>query len=277
MISKRAILWLALAAILAVSASCGKTDDTGDKKGPGAPEAASGGATWAPKGNEGNITGTIAFNGAAPTPKKLNMESDPVCAKGPGGTNEDTLVNDGKLQNVFVYVKSGLPSVTFPVPADEVVLDQKGCQYHPHVLGIQAKQKLKVVSSDPTAHNIHPTPKDNQEWNESQPPGAPPIIKTFARPEVLIPVKCNQHAWMKAWIGVLSHPYYAVTGKDGSFTIKGVPPGDYVVEAYHEKLGAKTMNVKVAEKADAKADFSFEAAAAYKPPSLRIEPALVLP
>jgi hypothetical protein len=188
------------------------------------------------------------------------------------------VVNDGKLQNVYVYVKSGLPTgVTFPVPATEAELDQHGCRYQPHVLGVMTNQKLKIVNSDPTNHNIHPTPKENREWNESQPPSAPPIIKTFARKEVLIPVKCNQHAWMKAYIGVLDHPYFAVSGKDGTFTIKGLPPGEYEIEAWHEKFGSKTTKVTVPEKADAKADFSFDAATAYSAGSLKVQPALVLP
>jgi len=206
------------------------------------------------------------------------MSGDPVCEqKNSGATSEDVVVSDGKLANVFVYVKSGLPNATFAVPSTEVTLDQNGCQYHPHVLGVQAKQNLKIITSDATNHNIHPTPKDNPEWNESQGPGAAPIVKSFARPEVLIPVKCTQHTWMKAYIGVLSHPFYAVTAKDGSFTIKGLPPGDYEIEAYHEKYGAKTMKVKVDPKGEAKANFSFSDTTAYVAPSLKIMPALVLP
>jgi hypothetical protein len=277
MLSKRIILWFALAALLALGMSCGSSPESTTTTAP-TPDAAAG-PTWTPTGNEGNIMGAIAFTGDAPKPRKVQMDSDPVCAqKNPSATSEEVIVTDGKLANVFVYIKSGLPSgANFAVPDTEVTLDQNGCQYVPHVLGIQARQKLKITSSDATSHNIHPTPKDNPEWNETQPPNSGPIIKTFARPEVLIPVKCNQHSWMKAYISVMSHPFYAVSGKDGSFTIKGVPPGDYVVEAYHEKYGAKTLNIKVTEKTDAKADFSYDAAAAYQPPSLKILPALVLP
>ncbi len=278
MFSKCVTSWLALITILALSVSCSKDQGPeGPTAGP-SPEAA--GPTWTPTGNEGNITGVVSFTGEAPKPRRIQMDSDPVCAqKNPNATAEDVIVNDGKLQNVFVYVKGGpLEGKTFAVPETEVVLDQVGCQYVPHVLGIMARQKLKIISSDPTSHNIHPTPKNNPEWNETQPPGAGPIERTFNRPEVMIPVKCNQHAWMKAYIGVLSHPFYAVTGKDGSYTIKGLPPGEYEVEAYHEKYGAKTMKVTVAEKADAKADFSFDAAAAFIPSkTLKVQPALILP
>jgi plastocyanin len=267
------ICWLALAAMMVLGVSCGAKEEA-----PATPTPAAG-DVWKPTGNEGNITGAIAFNGEAPKPRKLQMDSDPVCAqKNPSATSEEVVVSDGKLANVFVYVKSGLPSgKTFEVPTTEVTLDQNGCVYIPHVLGIQANQKLKITTNDATSHNIHPTPKENPEWNETQPPSSAPKFKSFTRPEVLIPVKCNQHSWMKAYIGVLSHPFYGVSAKDGTFTIKGLPPGDYVVEAYHEKYGAKTMNVKVAEKTDAKADFTFEAAAAYHPPSLKMQPALVLP
>jgi hypothetical protein len=278
MFSKRVMSWLALIAILALSVSCSKDQGPESPKEGPSPEAA--GPSWTPTGNEGNITGVVSFTGEAPKPRKIQMDSDPVCAqKNPNAASEDVIVNDGKLQNVFVYVKGGpIEGKTFKVPETEVVLDQAGCQYVPHVLGIMARQKLKIISSDPTSHNIHPTPKNNPEWNETQPPGAGPIEKTFNRPEVMIPVKCNQHAWMKAYIGVLSHPFYAVTGKDGSYTIKGLPPGEYEVEAYHEKYGAKTLKVTVAEKADAKADFSFDAAAAFVPSkTLKVQPALILP
>ncbi len=278
MFSKRVVTWLALIGILALSVSCSKDQGSEGPTGGPSPEAA--GPTWTPTGDEGNITGVVSFTGEAPKPRKIQMDSDPVCAqKNPNATSEDVIVNDGKLQNVFVYVKGGpIEGKTFKVPETEVVLDQIGCQYVPHVLGIMARQKLKIVSSDPTSHNVHPTPKNNPEWNETQPPGAGPIEKTFNRPEVMIPVKCNQHAWMKAYIGVLSHPFYAVTGKDGSYTIKGLPPGEYEVEAYHEKYGAKTLKVTVAEKADARADFSFDAAAAFVPSrTLKVQPALILP
>ena len=277
--SKRMMIWLTAVLALALLAGCRSKDDDEDEAA-AEPEAGAvaKGPAFKPTGNEGNIVGVIAFNGAAPAAKKLSLDSDPVCAqKNPNAVGEEVVVADGKLQNVFVYVKGGLPRATFEAPTAEVTLDQSGCHYVPHVLGLQTNQPLKVVNSDNTNHNVHPTPKDNREWNESQGPGAPPIVKKFTRAEVLIPVKCNQHAWMKAWVGVLDHPFYAVSGKDGAFTIKGLPPGEYDVEAWHEKLGAKTMKVKVADKADAKADFTFDAATAYHAGSLKMQPALVVP
>lgn len=268
MFSRRmiAVFFLAVAA-MGIVACGGKKEET-------AP-AANAGPTWKPTGNEGNITGTIAFAGAAPAPRKLDTSNDGACGE---AFANDILVADGKLQNVFVFVKSGLPAdANFEVPSAEVTLDQKGCVYVPRVLGIQAGQSLKVINSDQTNHNIHPVPKTNREWNESQLKGQGPIVKKFAKAETQIPVKCNMHSWMLAHINVMAHPFYAVSGADGSFSIKGLPPGEYELEAWHEKLGAKTLKVTVAEKADAKADFSFDAAKAYNATSLKVQPALVLP
>lgn len=268
MFSRRMIAVFLLALAVVGSAACG-----GNKEETAAPAAA--GPTWKPTGNEGNVTGTIAFAGAAPAPKKLDTSNDGACGE---AFANDVLVADGKLQNVFVYVKSGLPAdANFEISATEVTLDQKGCVYMPRVLGIQAGQPLKIVNSDQTNHNIHPVPKTNREWNESQLKGQAPIIKKFAKAETQIPVKCNMHSWMLAHINVMAHPFFAVSGADGSFSIKGLPPGEYELEAWHEKFGAKTLKVSVAAKTDAKADFSFDAAKAYNATSLKVQPALVLP
>jgi plastocyanin len=206
------------------------------------------------------------------------MGSDPVCEqKGQGATFEDLVTSGGKLSNVFVYVKSGLPQNSFAIPSAEAVLDQNGCRYVPHVLGVQANQPVKILNSDNTSHNVHPVPQKNREWNENQYPSAPPIVKRFSEPEVLIPVKCNQHSWMKAYIGVLPHPFFAVTGPDGSFTLKGLPPGEYEIEAWHEKLGPKVTKVSVKQKGEAEASFEFDAASVANQGLLRMKPALVLP
>lgn len=235
------------------------------------------GPVYTPTGNEGSLSGLINFSGAAPAPKKLQMDSDPVCAqKSTDAVSEEIIVQDGKLQNVFVYVKSGLPQNTFTASSQEVVLDQVGCRYVPHVLGIQTNQPLKILNSDATSHNVHPVAKKNREWNENQYPSAPPIVKKFPLEEVLIPVKCNQHSWMKAYIGVLSHPFFAVSGPDGSFTIKGLPPGEYELEAWHEKLGAKMLKISVKEKDEVKVNFTFEATMTYRAGSLKVQPALIL-
>jgi len=205
------------------------------------------------------VSGTVKFDGAAPKPSKIDMSQDPACK----GANEaeNIVVDNGGLANVFVYVKDGLGSRTFDVPKDAVVLDQQGCRYHPHVLGVMAGQTLQIKNDDPTTHNIHPTPKDNREWNESQPPSSPAIEKNFAREEILLPVKCNQHPWMKMYINVVKSPFFAVTDKAGKYEIKGLPPGDYTIAFVQEKLGEQDQKVTVGAKETKTVDQSFKAAA----------------
>jgi len=203
------------------------------------------------------ISGVVRFDGDAPKPQKIDMSQDPACK----GTNEtETVVGDGgNLSNVFIYVKDGLGNYAFDVPKTPVKLDQQGCRYHPHVLGVMAGQTVEIVNSDNTTHNIHPSPKDNREWNESQPPKGAPLDKDFARQEVLIPVKCNQHPWMKMYIGVVKNPFFAVTGKDGKYELKGLPPGTYTIAAVQEKYGEQDQTVTVGPKDSRTADFTFKA------------------
>jgi len=203
-----------------------------------------------------SVSGTVKFDGTAPKPAKIDMSQDPGCK----GTNmaETLVVDNGDLANVFVYVKDGLGSRTFDVPKDSVSLDQKGCQYHPHVLGVMSGQNVEIKNDDPTTHNIHPTPASNREWNESQPPQAAPLEKNFAREEIMLPVKCNQHPWMRMYINVVKSPFYAVTGPDGKYEIKGLPPGDYTLAFVHEKLGEQDQKVTLAAKDSKTVDASFK-------------------
>ncbi len=203
------------------------------------------------------VNGTVKFDGAAPKAAKIDMSQDPACK----GMNEAeaVVVDGGNLANVFVYVKDGLGSRTFDVPTTPVVLDQQGCKYHPHVLGVMAGQTVQIKNDDQTTHNIHPTPKDNREWNESQPPAAAPLEKNFAREEIMLPVKCNQHPWMKMYINVVKTPFYAVTDKSGKYEIKGLPPGDYTIAFVQEKLGEQDQKVTVAAKDTKTVDQSFKA------------------
>jgi hypothetical protein len=261
-------------ALLAVS--CGGKKEGNENTPPGA-----GGekAAYQSAGDEGTITGKIIFTGAAPAAKTIDMGQDPVCvSSAPDKTTEEVIVKDGKLANVFVYVKSGgaVDKYAFTAPSTDVDLDQKGCRYHPHVLGVMTKQNIKIINSDNTTHNIHPSPSKNQEWNQSQTAGQAPFEKSFARQEVMIPVKCNQHPWMKAYIAVLPHPFYAVSGDDGTYTIKGLPPGEYTIVAWHEKYGEQTQKLTVGAKESKTQDFTFNATSAYAPTSLKVEPALVL-
>lgn len=247
--------WIALTALLsllflAALTGCGKKEETEQSTSPSADTAK---PASIDKSQVAAVSGTVKFDGTAPKATKIDMSQDPACKKtGAENMTETVVVDNGNLANVFVYVKDGLPNATFPVPTEKVTIDQQGCRYHPHVLGVMAGQTVEIKNDDDTTHNIHPSPKDNKEWNESQPPKGAPIEKTFARPEVLIPVKCNQHPWMKMYLGVVKHPYFAVTGKDGKFEIKDLPPGDYTLAAVHEKFGEQTLKVTVAPKTDVK-------------------------
>ena len=274
-----------LLALFALGSACNpKTGDTNS------PNANLGGPTsaYSPTGKEGSVSGVVVYVGTPPAPKKIDTSADAVCGqRNPNLETDDNVVKDGKLANVFVYVKEGttadgkkIAEFTFPTPSTEVVLDQNGCHYVPHVLGLQVNQKLKITNSDPTQHNIHPQPKNNPEWNQTQAQGAPAIEKSFNRAEILIPVKCNQHPWMKSYIGVMKHPFFAVSKLDGTYEIKGVPPGTYTVVAWHEggATGSeKPMQVTVPANGAAKADFSFGTATAGNKPSLEMMPALDVP
>ncbi|HKV39928.1 MAG TPA: carboxypeptidase regulatory-like domain-containing protein [Blastocatellia bacterium] len=269
---------LAVAAFLIVSCGGQKNGEEGSSS--NSAETGSAKPLYKSAGDEGTITGKIAFTGEAPKPKTIDMDKDAACVSAPGEkTTEEVVVNNGTLGDVFVYVKGGaVDKYSFDVPTAKVDLDQKGCRYHPHVLGVMANQTLNIVNSDPTTHNIHPSPKSNTEWNQSQPPGAAPLEKKFGRPEVLIPVKCNQHPWMRCYIGVMSSPFYAVSSTtDGTYTIANLPPGDYTLVAWQEKYGEQTAKVTVTAKGSVTHDFTFTPSAAYAPTSLKVQPALVLP
>lgn len=265
---------LTLASLL-IAVGCGggkNKNKTEDKVGETKP-------AYKSNGDEGTISGKVSFDGTPPPTKKIDMSQDANCAAAPGEkTTDDVVVAGGKLENVFVYLKGGpVDKFSFPTPSDAVTLDQQGCRYHPRVLGIQVNQTFRVTNSDKTTHNIHPSPKKNEEWNQMQAQGAPPIEKKFSRAETLIPVKCNQHPWMKANIGVLAHPYFAVSGPDGFYTIKNVPPGTYTLVFWHETLGEQTQSVTVAAKESKTQDITYKAGAAGATPSMQIGPTLVLP
>lgn len=208
----------------------------------------------------GSLTGTVKFTGTAPKPTKIDMSFDPNCAKAhptPAVTEEVVTGADGGLANVVVYVADGLGSQTFEPPTQPAVLEQKGCVYVPHVIALQANQKLDVVNSDLTTHNIHPNPANNREWNRTQPHGVP-LEESFAREEISIPVKCNVHPWMRGYIAVLKNPYFAVTDKNGHFEVKGLPPGSYTINAWQEKLGAQTQKVTVTAGQNGNLEFVFK-------------------
>jgi hypothetical protein len=207
-------------------------------------------------GSVGSITGVVSFTGAPPKPATLDMTADPMCPQTPQ-PSDTVMIKNGKVANVFVYVKEGAPSGPFTPPSDPVVLDQKNCRYTPHMMGIMVKQPFKVMNDDQADHNIHDMPAKNAAFNESQMPTDKPITKSFSTPEMMIVLQCNQHPWMRAYVNVMSNPFYAVTSDSGTFEIKNLPPGEYTIAAVHEKFGEKTMKVKVAPKEAVKADLEF--------------------
>jgi hypothetical protein len=214
-----------------------------------------------PAGNEATVTGTINVTGAIPMPRLIDMAADPVCGQlNPEAPVDDLLVRDNKVQNAFVYLKSEfLNAHRFAVPDSDVVLVQRNCYYSPHVLGLRVGQNLQIINGDATVHNVHPTPKFNQEWNFSHPPNASPIVKTFSRAEVLIPFKDNQHPWEKAYVAVMAHPFFAVSDESGRFEIRGLPPGTYKLVVWHERLGEQELEITVTPGETRNADFTFDA------------------
>ena len=213
-------------------------------------------------GTAGKLHGRIVYQGPKPTRQVIDMQSDITCKQEYGAkpVYDDPVVvgKEGGLANAFVYVQAGLEGKTFEPVKDPVVLDQHGCMFSPRALGVRAGQPLDLRNSDKVSHNVHPMPKNNREWNEQQSPGTPDAVHRFARTEVMIPVKCNIHQWMHAYIGVVEHPYFAVTGPDGSFDLTNVPPGDYTLAVWHEKLGDQTKQVHLAASANEAVDFTYQ-------------------
>lgn len=248
---------------LVLAAACG-----GGGGGPATEEEAAGAAEEAPEAAEkttevrdgGTISGSVEFTGSAPEAQVIQMSADPFCMQAHEGetvTTRRVLVNEnGTLRNVFVWIKEGL-SGEFPAPSEAAVLDQEGCRYAPHVIGLQAGQALTIVNSDNTLHNINAQPQNNDPFNIAQPVQGMETERNFSNPEVMIPVKCDVHPWMNAYIGIVDHPYFSVTDESGSFTMADVPAGDYVVEAWHEQFGSQTQNVTVEADGTVEASFTF--------------------
>ena len=193
----------------------------------------------------GTLSGRVTFRGSKPARKKIDMQSDAGC---PGNAYDEPVITGktGGLSNAFVYIQSGLEGKKFDPAEQPATLDQHGCMFSPRVIGMRAGEVLRVTNSDQVSHNIHPMPENNREWNQQQSPGTPALEHKFPRADVMIPVKCNVHSWMHAYIGVVDHPYFAVTGVDGAFEWKNVPPGDYTIAVWHEKLGELKQSVHLA-------------------------------
>ncbi len=222
------------------------------------------GKTWDPALGTSTITGSVMFDGKKPTARPIDMAgADEKCAELHAGKRlkpETVVANDnGTLRNVFVRVKTGVEGWSFPLPEGDVLLDQKGCWYLPHVQGMRTGQSLTIKTSDPTAHNVHGYAKVNRSFNRSQPAGADNVSVTMKRDEASPPmkVKCDIHPWMNAFIAVVDHPYYAVTGSDGSFELKNLPPGTYTIEAWHEKYDVIEQTITIGDKETKTLEFTY--------------------
>jgi carboxypeptidase family protein len=209
----------------------------------------------------GSISGTVKLEGTPPPAEVIRLDADPKCvtaAQGEERRTEDYVVgSDNEVQNVFVYVKEGLPQRLYPVPTGPVVLDQQKCRYIPRVMGVQVGQPFVIQNSDPFMHNIHAEGAVNQPFDLAEPLQGIRMTKTFATREVMVPIKCNVHAWMHAFVGVVEHPFFAVSNGSGQFSILQLPPGTYTLEAWHERLGTATQQVTVGPKEAKPVNFSF--------------------
>ena len=243
-----------LAVFLLAAAACSGAEDKA---------AAPGGANAlrVDAATAGTIVGRVAFEGEVPENPAIKLAGDPLCARAhpDGMTFENFVVKDGGLDNVFVYVKDGLGNYHFDVPAEPVTLDQQGCRYVPHVLGARVGQAIEITNSDETTHNVHSLPDVNREFNFAQYVKDQKNTETFTAPEVMIRIKCDLHGWMSAYVGVVEHPYFAVTTQGGKFELKGLPPGEYTIETWHEKAGTQTQKVTVGPQETKEIGFTYQA------------------
>jgi plastocyanin len=206
------------------------------------------------------LRGVVRFVGQKPPARVISMDAEEACEQLHDVPVRATTVvtgRSGSLTDVLVYIKSGLEGKEFEPPQEAVVLDQRGCMFTPRVIALHTGQTLAVKNSDPVSHNVHPVPKNSREWNQQQSPGAPDLKRRFVRSEVMIPVKCNVHSWMRSYIGVMDHPYFAVTGNTGEFKWTALPPGEYTVAAWHESLGELTEKITLAPNAEEEVNFTF--------------------
>ena len=209
----------------------------------------------------GSVRGVVLFEGEIPSRMKITFSGARICSTEHDGPvyKDDVVVNDGKLQNVFLHIKSGTEAYIVPGPEkDEVLIDQKGCIYKPHVTAVRIGQKLTFINSDQLLHNVNVAPDDNRSSNYAMPRLNQRKSRKFSQPEVMIPVKCDVHPWMGAWVGVMEHPFHAVSASDGSYEIKGLPPGEYEIEAWHERFGVQTSKITIKTNEATEVGFTFK-------------------
>lgn len=211
----------------------------------------------------GSVTGRVTLTGAIPAPEMLRITTDPVCiqALGSNAKSDAVLVAaDGAIQNAFVYIKDSMADYAFDVPATAVTLDQRGCRYSPRVFGVRVGQAIEIINDDATLHNVHALPMINAEFNKGQPVQGSRMTQIFTAPEVMVRFKCDVHGWMAAFGGVMSHPFFAVTGADGTFSIKGLPPGNYELAVWHERFGTTSQKITIGASQSQTANFTLAAA-----------------
>jgi plastocyanin len=239
----------------------GQTPETGAAPQAGAPAA----QDSAPLGDS-SITGTVTFVGTPPALPPLSMSAEPACAEkhsGPVPAEMLVLGSGNTMGNIMVWVSNGLPAGrTWPAPSTPVVIDQRGCMYVPHVMGIMVGQPYRILNSDGILHNIHTLPKINRPFNQGMPATLTEVTTTFPQPETVFQIKCDVHPWMSAYMAVFTHPFFSVTGTDGKYTISGLAPGTYEITAWHERLGTQTASVTVDAAGTQTQDFKFAVPAA---------------
>lgn len=244
------------AAVLVVTTACGGSEPAPALASPPA------NAQRVDQATAATVTGRVTFDGTPPLNPPVRMSGDPKCMEANASGDlrfENYVVSDGGLENVFVYVKDGLGNYHFDTPSEPAKIDQQGCRYVPHVLGVRIGQPIEITNSDATMHNVHAVPDVNGEINFAQVRQGQMDVKMFTAPEVMVPVKCDMHPWMQAYVGVVEHPFFAVTANGGRFELKGLPPGTYTVEAWHAKGGTKTQQVEVGASESKEIGFVFNA------------------
>jgi plastocyanin len=252
------IATLAVLVVLAGVAACGQVEPTSSPP-PGAEES---GGPRLDTARAGTLAGVVRYDGVPPRRATIDMARDPVCMRESRGRREaETLLVDagGGLRNVFVYVKNGLDARAFDTPDVPAVLEQKGCRFTPRVFGVMTGQPIEIVNGDPTLHNVHAVPAVNDEFSVGQAVRGMKHTRTFAGREVMVPIRCDVHNWMRAYVGVLDHPYFAVTDEEGRFVIPALPAGTYTIEAWHESLGVDTAEITVAPGQTTDVAFVFKA------------------
>jgi plastocyanin len=252
-------LALSLCCTLLLAAGCKKSETANSTSAPASSPSQP--ITQIDPATAGSIEGIVKLSGKALERIEIDMAQDPACAMSQEGKNltEGIVAKAGKLANVYVYVKDGLGNKVYAAPTEPAVLDQKGCRYVPHVLGAMVGQQVEFRNSDPTMHNVHmqPTVGGNQQFDISQPPNGGTTRHAFAKPELMIPVRCNNHPWMQAFLNLAPNPFFAVSGEDGRFTIHGLPPGTYTLVAVQEQLGQQQSTVTVPTHGTATTGFTF--------------------